>query len=203
MNIVNNFKSGCGCRSTSINCWTSPIRFGFFRNLLRAIDNNWCDTTTEFAPLFSNSWKMFKTFSLSSDGYESNKFPSIIVSLSPKYSVTILAVSGWSGVAKIDNWSSVLIPSRNPPRERSAINLAASSSIANPSFFAIFINWRVIISVGIGRKKNCWTRLRIVAGSLSASVVARINTTCSGGSSKVFNSALNAGFDSMWTSSMI
>ena len=37
------------------------------------------------------------------------------VSLRPKYSATIALVNGWSGVAKIDNWSSILIPSRNPP----------------------------------------------------------------------------------------
>ena len=37
----------------------------------------------------------------------------------------------------------------------------------------------------------------------STSVVANRNFTCAGGSSSVFSSALNAFFDSMWTSSMM
>ena len=45
--------------------------------------------------------------------------------------------------------------------------------------------------------------LMIVAGTLSMSVVARINTTFAGGSSSVLSSALKAGFESICTSSMM
>ena len=41
----------------------------------------------------------------------------------------------------------------------------------------------------------------IVAGSFWSSVVARMNTTCAGGSSSVLSNALNAEIDSMCTSS--
>lgn len=37
---------------------------------------------------------------------------------------------------------------------------------------------------------------------LCGSVVAKMNLTCSGGSSRVFRRALNAALESMWTSSM-
>ena len=43
----------------------------------------------------------------------------------------------------------------------------------------------------------------IVFSSFCGSVVARIKMTCSGGSSRVFKSALAALEDSWWTSSMI
>ena len=42
-----------------------------------------------------------------------------------------------------------------------------------------------------------------MAGTLCSSVVARMNIRCSGGSSSVLSSALNAEVDSMCTSSMI
>jgi hypothetical protein len=42
------------------------------------------------------------------------------------------------------------------------------------------------------RKLNCWQRETIVDGILCASVVHRMKTTHSGGSSRVFRSALNA-----------
>ena len=43
----------------------------------------------------------------------------------------------------------------------------------------------------------------MVSGTFSISVVAKINFACSGGSSNVFNNALNAFLDSIWTSSMM
>ena len=52
-------------------------------------------------------------------------------------------------------------------------------------------------------KSYRWHRLKIVIGILCASVVARINITYSGGSSNVFNNALNAPIDSICTSSII
>ena len=53
------------------------------------------------------------------------------------------------------------------------------------------------------RNAKRWQRERIVAGTLCSSVVARMNSRCSGGSSMIFSSALNAAVDSMWTSSMM
>src|SRR5436189_919460 len=50
---------------------------------------------------------------------------------------------------------------------------------------------------------NCWQRDRIVAGNLCRSVVAMMNTTCDGGSSRIFRSALKAEVESMCTSSMM
>ena len=53
------------------------------------------------------------------------------------------------------------------------------------------------------RKSKRWVRLMIVAGTLCVSVVARMKTTCVGGSSISFSSALKACELSMWTSSMM
>lgn len=47
------------------------------------------------------------------------------------------------------------------------------------------------------RKENRWHRESMVAGTFCSSVVARINTRCSGGSSMIFSSALKAAMDSM------
>ena len=43
----------------------------------------------------------------------------------------------------------------------------------------------------------------MVSGILSSSVVAIMKTTCGGGSSIDFSSALNDGAESWWTSSMM
>ena len=48
-----------------------------------------------------------------------------------------------------------------------------------------------------------WQRDRIVAGTLCSSVVARMNSRCSGGSSMILSRALNALSESICTSSMI
>ena len=50
---------------------------------------------------------------------------------------------------------------------------------------------------------NCRQRDRTVIGTFCGSVVARMNFTCSGGSSKVFNIALKACVESMCTSSIM
>ena len=61
-----------------------------------------------------------------------------------------------------------------------------------------------MISRTCGRRKSKrWQRERIVSGILCGSVVARTNTTCGGGSSRVLSRALNASLVSMWTSSMM
>ena len=56
---------------------------------------------------------------------------------------------------------------------------------------------------GMRRRSNRWQRLRIVGSTFCGSVVAKMNLTCSGGSSSVLSSALNAAEVSMWTSSMM
>ena len=58
-------------------------------------------------------------------------------------------------------------------------------------------------SVEILLKSNLWHLERIVAGNFWGSVVAKINLTCSGGSSNVFKSALKAPVDNICTSSII
>ena len=69
--------------------------------------------------------------------------------------------------------------------------------------FARAHNRSMIDFVSIGAKSNRWQRERTVIGILSASVVQKMNFTCSGGSSSVLSRALNALSDSMWTSSMM
>ena len=55
-------------------------------------------------------------------------------------------------------------------------------------------------SLLLWKSKRC-TRDRMVAGTFCGSVVHRMKTTWLGGSSSVFNRALKAAVDSMWTSS--
>ncbi len=64
-------------------------------------------------------------------------------------------------------------------------------------------NRSMMESVGTGAKSKRWHRDRTVIGIFSGLVVQKMNLTCSGGSSKVFNRALNASFVSMWTSSIM
>jgi DNA-directed RNA polymerase subunit alpha len=78
---------------------------------------------------------------------------------------------------------------------------SVSSSV--PQEVAILQSCFTIPSREIRRKSNRWQRDRIVAGSLWGSVVANMNITCSGGSSRVLSNALKAPVESMWTSSMI
>ncbi|OPZ22981.1 MAG: hypothetical protein BWZ10_00114 [candidate division BRC1 bacterium ADurb.BinA364] len=58
-------------------------------------------------------------------------------------------------------------------------------------------------SIVIERNASAWQRERIVSGIFSISVVAKMKTTNSGGSSRVLSSALNAAMESMCTSSMM
>ena len=59
------------------------------------------------------------------------------------------------------------------------------------------------VAASTRRKSKRWHRDRIVAGTFCGSVVARMNRTWAGGSSRVLSSALNAGSVSMCTSSMM
>ena len=73
----------------------------------------------------------------------------------------------------------------------------ASSSKVNPSFSRIEAKCSLIAPCLIDLNSKRWTRERIVAGILCNSVVARIKTTFSVGSSKVFKRALKAPVESI------
>ena len=71
-----------------------------------------------------------------------------------------------------------------------------------PSASATRLKCFTSVWLSIRRRSKRWQRDRTVTGTLRISVVAKMNFTCSGGSSSVFNRALKAFLDSMWTSSM-
>ncbi|MNV98527.1 hypothetical protein D3C71_1937900 [compost metagenome] len=66
----------------------------------------------------------------------------------------------------------------------------------------ILVIWPWIWSSSNRFRLNCRQRESTVTGSFCGSVVASRNFTCSGGSSSVLSSALNAALDSMCTSSI-
>ena len=101
------------------------------------------------------------------------------------------------------NWSSILTASLNPPFDSSAIKFNDLSSIFMFSCAQIYFNLSLIVATGIGLNSNDWHLDIIVKGILCGSVVASINIICSGGSSNVFNNALNAPVVNIWTSSII
>ncbi len=100
-------------------------------------------------------------------------------------------------------WSSIESPSRTEPSAARAIRASASGEISTFSASAIFAKWATSTSCGTRLRSKRWQRDRTVTGTLRISVVAKMNFTCSGGSSRVFRSALNALSDSMCTSSMM
>ena len=61
----------------------------------------------------------------------------------------------------------------------------------------------MVCSGSIRRRSKRWHRLSTVTGTLRISVVAKMNFTCSGGSSSVLSNALKAEVLSMCTSSMM
>ena len=100
-------------------------------------------------------------------------------------------------------WSSSEVASRAEPSAARVISASASSVISALSAVAILRRSAIITSGSIRRRSNRWQRDRTVTGTLRISVVAKMNLTCSGGSSSVLRSALNAPVESMCTSSMI
>ena len=72
-----------------------------------------------------------------------------------------------------------------------------------PSASAIFFNCSAMACVEIVRNSYTCEREVIVSGILWSSVVAITKTTCGGGSSIDFSSALNDEVESMCTSSMM
>ena len=92
--------------------------------------------------------------------------------------------------------------SRIPPSAPFAIAVAATGSKLIPSSLAMWLSCSAMTFVGILLRSNLWHLEIIVGNILVASVVAKINFTCSGGSSSVLRRALNAAFESMCTSSI-
>jgi len=66
-----------------------------------------------------------------------------------------------------------------------------------PSVPAIPRRCAIISSGSIRRRSKLWHRLSTVTGTFLISVVAKMNFTCSGGSSSVFSNALKDDIDSM------
>ena len=91
--------------------------------------------------------------------------------------------------------------SRMPPSAARAMRSKAAGEASAPAPCAACASRPTIWRIGMREKSNRWQRERIVAGSFCGSVVARMNTTCVGGSSSVLSSALNAPAESMCTSS--
>src|SRR5699024_8113810 len=71
------------------------------------------------------------------------------------------------------------------------------------SFSIIVLIRSMITLLCIGLKSKRWHLEIIVSGILCGSVVAKMNTTCEGGSSNVFSNALNALTEIICTSSII
>ena len=100
-------------------------------------------------------------------------------------------------------WSSRLVASRAEPSAARTISASAPSSMAAPSASAMRRRRASMSSGSIRRRSKRWQRLRTVTGTLRISVVAKMNFTWGGGSSRVLRSALKAEVLSMCTSSMI
>ena len=83
-----------------------------------------------------------------------------------------------------------------------AIRWRASRSMSIRSPSAIRASCSMMTPGGRRWKSKHWQRELMVAGILSGSVVAKMKMTPSGGSSRVFNRALKAPLESIWTSSI-
>ena len=105
--------------------------------------------------------------------------------------------------AKMETWSAIDKVSRKLPAPNEAIKSRTLSSYSIFSSLKTFIKCLMIVFLSILLKLNLWTLLKIVKGIFWGSVVAKIKITCLGGSSSVFSNALNAPFESIWTSSII
>ncbi|MNN77572.1 hypothetical protein D3C81_1940470 [compost metagenome] len=100
-------------------------------------------------------------------------------------------------------WSVRDSASRMEPWAPWASRRKAGCSKVMPSCPRILSRWLMMWPGGICLRLNCRQRDSTVTGIFCGSVVARMNLTCSGGSSRVFSMELNAWFVSMCTSSII
>ena len=99
-------------------------------------------------------------------------------------------------------WSSSDSASRMLPAAERASRLSAAGSALIASTSRMCLRCAAISDGVICLRLNCRQRESTVTGIFCGSVVARMNLTCSGGSSRVFSMALKAELESMCTSSM-
>ncbi len=91
--------------------------------------------------------------------------------------------------------------SRAEPAPSRSTCWRASSVTSRPASPTTQVRCSASSSASSRPKGRCWVRLLMVGSTFCGSVVARMNTTWPGGSSRVFNNALDAAVESMCTSS--
>ena len=84
-------------------------------------------------------------------------------------------------------WSRMDCESRIPPLARRAMAMSAGRSAFTPSAFTMVVSRSAICTSGIGWNSKRWQREVMVAITLSDSVVAKMNFTWGGGSSRIFS----------------
>ncbi len=102
---------------------------------------------------------------------------------------------------KVASWSSRATASRTLPSPARAIRRRAVSLAAMDSAAQISRSRPATSGDGTRRKWNSWQRDRMVAGTASISVVAKMKTRWGGGSSTILSRASKAWRDRRWTSS--
>ena len=132
---------------------------------------------------------VFKTAGQSRAAMASSMSKSESLPATPAASATVSAVISDEYAM---HWSSSDSASLIAPSEILAITAAASGERFTPSAFAMYSSLAAMSSGRILLKSNRWHLDMIVAGTLYISVVASMNFTCSGGSSIILRSALNA-----------
>ncbi len=195
-------------RSGAENVTSSPAPS---TNLSRV--NQWVNSaksakiTAGSAPILycaSNSAKASETRPLIIISNRSNTRPR---SASPKRPRIVSAVRAEPSPCAGSTWakarSSKDSASRAEPSAARAISASASSGTDSFSAAHTLCNSFCVSSAPKRRKSKRWQRDKTVTGTCRISVVAKMNLTCSGGSSKVFSKPLKAAFESICTSSII
>ena len=103
---------------------------------------------------------------------------------------------------KVASWSSRATASRTLPSPARAIKRSAASLASISSAAAICRAGAETSSEGTRRKWNSWQRERMVAGTASISVVAKMKTRWGGGSSTILSRASKAWRERRWISSI-
>ncbi len=161
----------------------------------------WRQNWRASAPEASASWMTPRPRALSASSQASTTASTAASGAVPNTSCARWSVMRSSG--ETTSWSSRLSASRTLPDACRASSSTAPGSMASASRSASQLSRPAISGVVSSRKLNCWQRDLMVTGTLCSSVVARTKMVWAGGSSSVFNSALKAAMESMWTSSMI
>ena len=105
--------------------------------------------------------------------------------------------TAFEGLAFVGGQAIALRDGSGPAIDTRAITVSASGSTSTCSASATLAKCAASLSEGIRRRSKRWQRDSTVTGTLSTSVVANRNFTCSGGSSSVFSKALKAFLESM------